>query len=415
MQTSSHATPSSPLTRGLHTGFRWLQGKFELSRGDAAHNVRPMEGMRGFAVFLVFLVHYVALMEPWFRRDSLLGEIANGMQIIGHSGVDLFFVLSGYLIYGSLISRPQPFPGFMRRRIQRIYPVFTVVFLVYVALSFVFPGESKIPAGFADAAIYLLQNFLLLPGIFDIEAMITVAWSLSYEMLYYLAIPLLITALAMRSRGRQWRMGFFLALSLVIALYCAIHGGHARLLMFLSGILLFEALADTRTFRAGSIAGALALAAGVASRLLPTEGHAGDVLKISILFAAFFVFCYACFRHRNNALARAFSWTPLRWLGNMSYSYYLLHGLALKAGFLVLSKVLPASDQGPVFFAVLLPLMFLLTLLPTAALFIAVERPYSLAPRKTSRAATQAEAGTLPADGEPGIRRPVDNPQRDHP
>ena len=39
----------------------------------------------------------------------------------------------------------------------------------------------------------------------------------------------------------------------------------------------------------------------------------------------------ACFR-AEGPLYRAFAWTPLRWLGNMSYSYYLIHGLALKAG-----------------------------------------------------------------------------------
>ena len=80
----------------------WLTQRFELSRGGGAQNVRPMEGLRGFAVFLVFLVHYVTLVKPWMVHGSALDLFGNLLRSIGSTGVDLFFVLSGYLIYGSL-------------------------------------------------------------------------------------------------------------------------------------------------------------------------------------------------------------------------------------------------------------------------------------------------------------------------
>ena len=111
-----------------------------------------MEGLRGLAIFLVFLVHYVTLMEPWIVTQSTLRSIATALHTIGNTGVDLFFVLSGYLIYGSLITRPQRFGRFMARRIERIYPTFAVVFVIYVGLSFLLPAQSKIPAGFSSAA-----------------------------------------------------------------------------------------------------------------------------------------------------------------------------------------------------------------------------------------------------------------------
>jgi peptidoglycan/LPS O-acetylase OafA/YrhL len=135
-----------------------------------------MEGLRGFAVFLVFLVHYVTLVEPWVAASPHLAVLISALHGIGTTGVDLFFVLSGYLIYGSLISRPQGFARFMTRRVIRIYPAFTVVLAVYVALALVFPSESKIPTPATAGLIYLLQNFLLLPGLFAIEPLITVAW-----------------------------------------------------------------------------------------------------------------------------------------------------------------------------------------------------------------------------------------------
>ena len=104
-----------------------------------------MEGLRGFAVFFVFLVHYVFLIEPWLVNQSLTHQFGMYLKNMGNSGVDLFFVLSGYLIYGTLIKKERPFLPYIRRRIQRIYPTFLAVFSIYIILSFVFPIESKLP------------------------------------------------------------------------------------------------------------------------------------------------------------------------------------------------------------------------------------------------------------------------------
>ena len=113
--------------------------------------------------------------------------------------------------------------------------------------------------------------------------------------------------------------------------------------------------------------------------------RSADVLRCIFFFVAFFSVCWACFRTPYAWLPRSFAWTPLRWLGNMSYSYYLLHGLALKAGFLALSTVLPIASYGSWLFWVLLPPMFVLTLIPASVLFLLVERPLSLSPRKTKK------------------------------
>lgn len=365
----------------------WLAQRFELARGGSDDNVRPMEGLRGFAVFLVFLVHYVTLARPWIGDHPLLFVGASKIHALGNTGVDLFFVLSGYLIYGSLIARRQDFFRFMARRIERIYPAFIVVFVIYVILSFVFPSESKIPSPLSNGLAYLLANLLLLPGIFSIEPMITVAWSLSYEMFFYLAMPLVIAGLGLRDRRPGWRVLFFLLIAVIIAAYGATEGGHVRLIMFITGVLLYEA---TRSFAApspGSAVGSLALLVGLSSAMLPLHGTAGATLKICILFLAFFVLSLACFQAPKAWLARCFSWTPLRWLGNMSYSYYLLHGLALKAAFLVLASVAPAQHYASwVSFWGLLPVMFMLTLVPTTMLFLLVERPFSLVKAKAASA-----------------------------
>lgn len=361
----------------------WLASQFELSRGTVGHNVRPMEGMRGFAVFLVFLVHFVTLAAPWIAPDSAVSAVTDAIRKIGNSGVDLFFVLSGYLIYGSLITRPQPFLAFMRRRVVRIYPTFCVVFATYLYLSFSHPSQSRLPAGAFDAWIYTLQNFALLPGMFLITPIITVAWSLSYEMFFYLAIPATILVLSLRARSPEWRVNFFLGLAAAIVVYCTAYGGPIRLIMFITGMLLHEALRSGKIVSPRHGLAPLALAAGLLVNAAPFSITGIGAVKLVILAAAFFIACYSCFRGQSPILVRAFSWTPLRWLGNMSYSYYLIHGLALKVAFSLFSAAMPPAAHGALFIGMLLPLMFAITLIPSIALFIMVERPFSL--KQTAR------------------------------
>jgi peptidoglycan/LPS O-acetylase OafA/YrhL len=358
----------------------WMSEKFELSRNDGSGNVRPMEGLRGFAVFLVFLVHYTTLMSPFILTTPGIATALESIHSIGNAGVDLFFVLSGYLIYGSLMARRQDFVPFMRRRIARIYPAFLVVLLVYLLLSFLQPATSKIPSGTPQALLYISQNLLLLPGIFKIDPIITVAWSLSYEMLYYIVLPPLILLLKLHARPAAWRVGFFVLAGATILGTCAVYGGPIRLAMFVSGIVLHEALRAKVNAPPPGVVVTLA----AASLWLIAAAYHGPLAAASrtlALMVAFFYLCLHCFSLSLSWLTRAFCVAPLRWLGNMSYSYYLIHGLALKAGVMLLMFQAPGLQMNAGVALIALPLVFGLTLLPAAALFLFIERPFSLSKR----------------------------------
>jgi exopolysaccharide production protein ExoZ len=359
----------------------WLGERFELTAGEPRHRLLAMEGLRGLAVSLVFLVHYASLVEPWISQQPLLIATSRVMHSVGNTGVDLFFVLSGYLIYGSLVGREKPFGSFMMRRIERIYPTFLVVFSLYLVLSFVFPQESKLPDGLGPTLWYLLQNLLLLPGIFPIEPMITVAWSLSYEVFYYLTIPLVISMAGLRHRSAQFRMRFFVAVAAAMVLVFLAFGGPVRLLMFVAGIFLFEVLRAGLGKAGSGTLGFFALIGGLMVMLVPMPFDGALVLRISLLAITFFVVCLVSLGNPGAWFSRALTWRPLRWLGNMSYSYYLLHGLALKAAFLALSMVWPAQGQSTALFWVGLALTFVWTVACSAVLFLVVERPFSLTPK----------------------------------
>lgn len=353
----------------------WIRNSLEINH-STHKSILSMEGIRGFAVFLVFLVHFCSLVNPWLVKDSMVYQFARYGHNIGNAGVDLFFVLSGYLIYGTLIEKQKRFLDYIARRIQRIYPTFTTVLILYLALSIFFPEESKLPKELNSRLIYIIQNFILLPGLFNINPIITVAWSLSYEFFYYLCLPIIIFVFSLRSWTKKSRVAFFVCLTILSFTISYYYGGPIRLVMFVAGILLYDTQIKN-TSRQINYIGLISLLLSMVLMVLLQELNYSDWYRFAIIFILFYLFCFECF-YSLSFSSRLFSISPLRWLGNMSYSYYLIHGLSLKFTFLILGKVYPSSGGDNFIFWLLLPLSFLITLIPSMILFITIEKPFSL-------------------------------------
>lgn len=369
-----------------------LKSIYELD-GSSANRIFSMEGLRGFAVILVFFVHYHALFSTRLDALSMSYKISRFLEINGNSGVDLFFVLSGYLIYGAVIKRKLDFKLFLRRRVERIYPTFLVVFAVYLAVSFISPEKNRIPADFGGAIIYLLQNILLLPGIFDIVPLITVAWSLSYEFFYYLFLPVIVAVFALRSKKPSYRVVFFSAVTVICIIYSFIGDlPNMKLLMFVSGILLYEAVKNFQLHTKVSTAFEYLVAAMVLISFfliyfllnMPEtsqifSAHLKNVLHLLILFVTFFLLVLACIGAKA-ILNTIFCWSPLRWLGNMSYSYYLIHGFTLHIISLFVALFFADAFASPLVFWLSMPVFFMITWISSTLLFMFVEKPLSLKP-----------------------------------
>ena len=393
--------------------FSRIQGLYEVSGG---HRLTAMEGLRGFAVLLVFFVHAHALFGQYAVSQPLLAWNSEFWGDVGNTGVDLFFVLIGYLIYGALIRRKVSYLKFLRRRVERIYPTFLAVYCIYLLLSAFFPSENKIHGSFLSDGIYILENALLLPGIFSIKPILTVAWSLSYEFFFYLLLPIVVWLTGMRSWKSATRVFFFSILWLAYVAYAfTVPRSQVRLLMFVAGIVLYEALdsgwLESKLTRLGEISAIVLFLASLGFvylydarpewfSILPglTAGrtvlpgvptfqgpYKVMVLSFSCPLLAVFSFQY------EGILNKIFSWDPIRYLGNMSYSYYLIHGLALHGVALIIYRILPLGQHDTLAYSLGLFIGFVTTWIASTCLFALVEKPLSLRRHLTSVPQTQRQ------------------------
>jgi len=361
-----------------------------------------LEGLRGLAILLVFVVHYTSFLKPHMARHGWSLEMAAVTAKAGQSGVDLFFVLSGLLIYRICIQEKFEARKYARRRFVRIYPTFLFVFAMYICAMLAYPLNNKFAVTSGHGVLYILSNLLLLPGLFPIVPIITVAWSLSYELAYYIAMPILRLGL----RLHQWSslQRFILAITAVTLMIVTAtlgFGPNLHMIMFLAGILVYElgtGFGAYMSFGAGSLWMDLLLFAVLISTVFTFGFQETRIWHVATLGAlhqrvidyvgltiAFSLLVYECLFKRAAAYA-IFSWYPLRWLGKISYSFYLFHALILQGCFRALNALLPNYQVGCMGYLLLLPVVLLVAVVLTWPLFAFVEKPFSLGELSTRAA-----------------------------
>src|SRR5260370_41957192 len=98
--------------------------------------IPELDGLRGFAIFLVILYHYISIV-PHGHPHSLSSTAGNALGL-GASGVDLFFILSGFLIGGILLdskNSPHYYQTFYLRRFHRIIPLYYSWIILFAIIS----------------------------------------------------------------------------------------------------------------------------------------------------------------------------------------------------------------------------------------------------------------------------------------
>lgn len=311
---------------------------------------RPgLDGVRGLAIALVLATH------SWYLWPS---DLFNG----GFEGVDLFFVLSGFLITSLLLEEHMrvgriSLRSFYRRRALRLFPALYLMLAVALFASrTIHPVASSYSVGeelgAVGATVAYVYNWIypFVPHFtgwgFD------QVWSLGVEEQFYLFWPLLLIVLL------RWRPRWVGIVALTIGLVSFAGGAGVWLLTQnrndvyypttsrLIGLMIGAAIAWAlhRGLRLGRWATPLAMAGLGFILWLLRYGSVVDGwlylwggAVLSIACAALVVGCL----EPGQPLARVFSFGPARYLGRVSYSLYLWHYLAISIVVAVLPKVAP--------------------------------------------------------------------------
>lgn len=316
----------------------------EQSPGPRAPFRRDIQGLRAIAVLAVLCFHA--------RLPFAQG---------GFVGVDVFFVISGFLITSLLIREYEAggrvsLSRFYARRIRRLLPAASVVLLFSLAvIAFVSPASSRLAfAGDSLAATGYVSNWRFAAravdyvAATDLPSPIQHFWSLSIEEQFYVIWPLLLLALIAVARRTAWpyRRTFGVGLGLVAAPSLvwsvastrgdssyAFFDTRARLWELALGALVAVA-APLWSRLPGRIAWALGWAGlaamGSSIAMVTTNTPWPGVSALVPTFGAAAVIVAGCV-HVRSSVAKPLSVGPLVWVGDMSYSLYLWHWPVLMA------------------------------------------------------------------------------------
>ena len=307
--------------------------------GNSSRHIAGLDGLRGFAVLAVLVFHATYWTSGWGRGDVFL-SIAH----VGWIGVDLFFVLSGFLITGVLLDS-RGGHGYLRtfysRRFLRIFPLYYGFLAVYVFLAapLIFgPAGAGALRSYASWYILYGSNFLAASGRVGNAAFgIGHLWSLAVEEQFYLLWPLIVLLGGLRGTSRI-AVGL-LFLSLAFRASFLIFGvgapvGAYNLLpsrmdelaaggLLACGVRSLDPLTQLRrAVRVGIVSLPVALAL-----LWSIDGSKVDLwavpLAITTLALVFMGVVAGVLSYPR--LASALDWRPLSITGRYSYAIYLFH------------------------------------------------------------------------------------------
>jgi peptidoglycan/LPS O-acetylase OafA/YrhL len=310
------------------------------------HKARLLEldGIRGIAISAVFLFHSAPIIRQ--HNDTRIGEFVLGIFDLGWAGVDLFFVLSGFLITSILLETkdaPGYFQNFYARRALRIFPLY-YLFLAGVAVLFLAVPvmRDEYADVYASQAFYwvYLQNWLsaLHSAAAFQPAFVSHLWSLAIEEQFYIFWPFLVWFLDRRSLLAA--CGALVGLSLAIRLAVASMdtSNSAQQLLYFSTVTRLDCLAmgaiaaiflsveaSRQQLRFYSIA--LGVPSLVALQIMVANGPHGfwDNLPMATVGLTFTAAASVALLLHGLRGSSFLKWTALRTIGKYSYALYVFH------------------------------------------------------------------------------------------
>ncbi len=324
-----------------------IQRHKAVDAGEGANFRTDLEGLRGIAVAVVVAYHASPALVPG-----------------GFIGVDIFFVLSGFLITTLLVREVAETGGisltqFWLRRARRILPASAVVLAATGIATAILSDPWQIPSARRDiiyASLFALNWRLASEGTDylaqdDAPSVVLHFWSLGIEEQFYIFWPVLLLVCIYLLRGggqdRQRQAFFRLAIALglvsfLLSLYLTDHnqpfaffGTHTRAWQLLAGatIALVLHTREAPTWAANPVLGLAALLALMgALALFSIDTQYPGIAAVVPVAAACAIIVHGASLANGSSVVRMLSFKPLRFVGRVSYSWYLWHWPVLILG-----------------------------------------------------------------------------------
>jgi peptidoglycan/LPS O-acetylase OafA/YrhL len=364
--------------------------------------------LRGLAASAVVLFHLL----PFEQKYLMGGSILPDTFVVGQAGVDVFFVISGFIVTTVSIDhagRPRDSLDFLMRRFWRIYPTYWVYYVVLVAVYLAAPGLINHSATRPPS---LLDSFALWPS--NAPPLLLVAWTLSFELFFYLVFAGLLCLI------RRARLGAVLPIwaALVIVGRLSLPPHHTALMDLVCNPLNLEFIAGCAIAlwapHSHRRIGLLLIVAGIAWGAVLTRyvGPAAPFqnvwLRVAIFGCGAALVVAGCAVWERPGITRVPH--PLRRLGDASYSLYLSHLLTIGVVGLIWRHAiqlvaLPESSSVPVDVAALASafaasvgiglLSYRLIELPLIGMMKRVRRPHAQATMMPAAEATPLRADSF--------------------
>jgi peptidoglycan/LPS O-acetylase OafA/YrhL len=313
-----------------------------------SRRIPELDGLRGVAILLVLCWHVV----PTIAADAspAVQHVARSLIRYGWSGVDLFFVLSGFLLGGILLdhrSSSRYFKTFYVRRFCRILPLYYVMVALFVGFRLVGHPSTLdwlfTPSMPLTSYFVFLQNFAMARADTSGAQWLGPTWSLAVEEQFYLALPVLIRVVPRRFLSYASALAAVAAVGVRAALYLGSPHGFAAAYMLMParadalmlGVLAALAVRDRRIRafcerRRGVLYGMVGtLSLGVLGMAFGHElvGSPGMVLFGYSLLALLYVtvLVLAVTVREDELVGRLLRSRPLRSTGVLAYGLYLMH------------------------------------------------------------------------------------------
>lgn len=181
----------------------------QLSKSD--QRIIELDGLRGIAVLMVLAWHFIGSMAPVYT--GTVPDLIYASTVFGRTGVDLFFVLSGFLIIGILLDNraaTNHFRVFYTRRICRIWPPYVALMIVYwgcfllLGQSVVFNTHPTFPIQFLSQLTFNFGTLMVIAN-GAVARAFSVTWSVGIEEWFYLIFPFFIFLMPLRAL--PWFLG----------------------------------------------------------------------------------------------------------------------------------------------------------------------------------------------------------------